>query len=74
MRATAEIWPLPGLEPSRLGKLRVEWRMDRAPWAGVSPAPKQGPQKAFLMTAPAAMSLAAAPLRTRAMAWGSLAG
>ncbi len=74
MSATAESWPPDGLEPSRLGKLRVEWRMDSAPLAGVSPAPKQGPQKAFLSTAPAAISLAVEPLRTRARACGSLAG
>ncbi len=45
----------PGLEPSRLGKLRVVWRMDSAPLAGTSPAPKQGPQNAVRMVAPLAI-------------------
>lgn len=35
--ATAAIWPFPGLEPSRLGKLRVVCRMLNPLWAGVSP-------------------------------------
>ena len=45
---------LPGLLPSRLGKFRVEWRMEKAPLAGTSPAPKQGPQKQLRTEAPAA--------------------
>ena len=55
MSATVETCPLEGLEPSRLGKLRVVCRMESAPCAGVSPAPKQGPQKAVFITAPASM-------------------
>ena len=42
---TPDSWPSPGLDPSRLGKFRVVWRMDRPLLAGTSPAPKQGPQK-----------------------------
>ena len=61
MSATAAVWPSPGLLPSRLAKLRVAWRMDRELLAGVSPAPKQGPQKAGFITHPASMSLAAVP-------------
>ena len=70
MRATAENWPLPGFEPSRFGKLRVVWRMLKALFAGVSPAPKQGPQKAVLNIAPAARRSATAPLRTKSMYTG----
>ena len=55
MRATAESWPSPGLEPSRLGKLRVVWRMESPLFAGVSPAPKQGPQNAVRTVAPASI-------------------
>ncbi len=35
--------------------------MEKAPLAGTSPAPKQGPQKQERMDAPAAMSWAMAP-------------
>ena len=70
MRATAAIWPLPGLEPSRLAKFRVAWRMERVLLAGVSPAPKQGPQKAGFITHPASMSLAAAPFLVTAREMG----
>ena len=55
MRATALSWPFPGLEPSRLGKLRVVCRMERPLLAGVSPAPKHGPQNAVRTMAPASM-------------------
>ena len=70
MRATADIWPFAGLEPSRLAKLRVAWRMDRVLLAGVSPAPKQGPQKADFTSAPASMSFASTPSRMRARLMG----
>ena len=46
MSATEEIWPFCSFEPSLLGKFRVECRMLNALFAGVSPAPKQGPQNA----------------------------
>ena len=48
MSATADIWPWPGLEPSRFGKFLVVWRMENPLWFGVSPAPKQGPQNEVL--------------------------
>ena len=56
MRMTPASWPSAGLEPSRLGKLRVVWRMDSPLLAGTSPAPKQGPQKQGLNSAPEASS------------------
>ena len=62
IRQTPANWPSPGLEPSRLGKLRVVWRMDRPLLAGTSPAPKHGPQKLGLMTAPAASRSPVAPI------------
>ena len=64
IRATPAIWPSPGLEPSRFGKLRVVWRMDSSPLAGVSPAPKQGPQKLSRKMAPALIRSATAPFFT----------
>ena len=70
IRATPASWPLPGLEPSRLGKLRVVWRMDSAPLAGTSPAPKQGPQKAVRMVAPLAISSLITPVRTSSIMMG----
>ena len=72
--ATPAIWPLPGLEPSRLGKLRVVWRMDSEPLAGTSPAPKQGPQKAVRTVAPPAIRLARAPIFISAIMVGWLEG
>jgi len=72
--ATDAIWPFPGLEPSRLGKLRVLWRIERPPLAGTSPAPKQGPQKAVRTVAPVCMSFAIAPFSTRLMKTGWLDG
>ena len=72
--ATPESWPLPGLEPSRLGKLRVVWRMDSAPFAGTSPAPKQGPQKAVRMVAPLAIRSLITPVRTSSIMIGWLPG
>ena len=68
--ATAAIWPFPGLEPSRLGKLRVVCRMLNPLWAGVSPAPKQGPQNAVRITAPAPISSVTAPLVIRSASTG----
>ena len=64
IKATALIWPSPGLEPSRLGKLRVVWRMLNSPLAGVSPAPKQGPQKHSRKMPPALTMSATAPFLT----------
>ena len=64
IRATDAIWPLCSLEPSRFGKFLVEWRMLKPLLAGVSPAPKQGPQKAVFMTAPVSIRAAAAPFFT----------
>ena len=64
IRATALIWPSPGLEPSRFGKLRVVWRMENSPLAGVSPAPKQGPQKHSRKMPPAETMSATAPFLT----------
>ena len=61
IRHTAANWPSPGLEPSRLGKLRVVCRRDRPLLAGTSPAPKQGPQKLGLMMAPEASRSAVEP-------------
>ena len=70
IKATAESCPFPGLEPSRLGKLRVVWRTERALLAGVSPAPKQGPQNAVLIVAPAPMRSAMAPFFTKSKKTG----
>ena len=61
IRATDEIWPFWSFEPSRFGKLRVECLIENALFAGVSPAPKHGPQKAVLSTAPVSIILAAHP-------------
>ncbi len=72
--ATKLICPSPGLEPSRLMKLRVVWRMEKAPLAGVSPAPKQGPQKASRSITPLSTRSAATPLRLMASVTGWLPG
>ena len=72
--ATPDIWPLPGLEPSRLGKLRVVWRRLRPLLAGTSPAPKQGPQKLGLMTAPHSSRSVVAPMRVSSRLTGTLVG
>ena len=72
--ATAESWPAPGFEPSRFGKFRVTWRMHSASWAGVSPAPKQGPQKAVRISAPAWISFSTEPALVSARETGWLAG
>ena len=62
MSITAASCPFAGFEPSRLGKLRVVWRMDSASFAGTSPAPKHGPQKHGLKSAPASKSRCCTPL------------
>ena len=64
MSATEEICPLWSLLPSRFGKFLVVWRMDRALFAGVSPAPKHGPQNAVFTTVPASIRSATAPFFT----------
>ena len=48
--------------------------MLKALFAGVSPAPKQGPQKAVFMTAPVSMMAAAQPFLTSSMYTGMEAG
>ena len=70
MRATADICPCPGFEPSLLGKFLVVWRMEKPLWLGVSPAPKQGPQKAVFMTAPASARSAKMPFLMESMYTG----
>ena len=70
MSATALSWPAPGLEPSRFGKLRVAWRMLSALFAGVSPAPKHGPQNAVFTMAPVAMRSEMAPFASRSINTG----
>ena len=62
IRTTPDSCPSPGLDPSRLGKFRVVWRMDRPLLAGTSPAPKQGPQKQGLKRAPASSRDCCTPL------------
>ena len=72
--ATEEICPLCNLEPSRFGKFLVEWRILNALLAGVSPAPKQGPQNAVFTIVPAAIRSATAPFLTSSIYTGVLAG
>ena len=48
--------------------------MEKAPLAGTSPAPKQGPQKALRMLAPLDISFSSAPLRISSISTGWLAG
>ena len=55
--ATPLSCPSEGFEPSLLGKLRVVCLIERALFEGTSPAPKQGPQKQGLNTAPASRSV-----------------
>ena len=74
MSATAASWPWPGFEPSRLGKLRVVCLSESEPCAGVSAAPKHGPQNAVWTMAPRLISFSVAPLLIRAEATGTLAG
>ena len=63
--ATDAICPFPGLLPSRFGKFLVVWRILKPLLQGVSPAPKQGPQKAVRMIAPASIRSEIAPFFTR---------
>ena len=70
MRATGGELAAARLRASRFGKLRVVWRMLKALFAGVSPAPKQGPQKAVLNIAPGGQKIGTAPLRTKSMYTG----
>ena len=72
--ATEDICPFCSFEPSRLGKFLVEWRILNAWFAGVSPAPKQGPQNAVLSTAPVSISAAAQPFFTNSIYTGMEAG
>ena len=48
-----------------MGKFRVVWRMLKPLLQGVSPAPKQGPQNAVRMMAPASIRSDTAPFFTR---------
>lgn len=48
--------------------------MDSAPFAGTSPAPKQGPQKAVRMVAPLAINSPMTPVRTSSIMMGWLPG
>ena len=48
--------------------------MEKDPFAGTSPAPKQGPQKALRMLAPQAISFSNAPVRISSIRTGWLAG
>ena len=70
MSATDAICPSAGLEPSRLSKFLVVWRTEKPLLQGTSPAPKQGPQKQGLSTAPLSIRAAAAPLLTSAILAG----
>ena len=70
MSATSESCPCPGFDPSRLGKLRVVWRMLRPLFDGTSPAPKHGPQNAGFITTPASMRSAVMPSRVTAIDTG----
>ena len=72
--ATEEICPSPGFEPSRLGKFLVVWRMLNPWFDGVSPAPKQGPQKAVFTTAPASIRAPTEPLPMSSSIAGWLPG
>ena len=71
---TAASCPSPGLLPSRLGKLRVVWRMERLSFAGTSPAPKQGPQKQGFKIAPASVRAENTPFFTSSCCTGMLGG
>jgi len=72
--ATEEICPFCNLLPSLLGKLRVECLILKALLAGVSPAPKQGPQNAVFITPPAAIISAAHPFLINSIYTGIEAG
>ena len=72
--ATELICPFCIFEPSLFGKFLVECLIESALFAGVSPAPKQGPQNAVLIIAPVFMISAARPLLTSSIITGILAG
>ena len=61
IRATDDICPFCNLEPSLLGKFLVECLIENALLAGVSPAPKHGPQNAVLTIAPVSIRSASLP-------------
>ena len=72
--ATDDICPFCNLEPSLLGKFLVECLIENALFAGVSPAPKQGPQNAVLTIAPVSMRSARRPFLASSIYIGVLAG
>ena len=74
IRHTPANWPSAGLEPSRFGKFRVVCRRERPLLAGTSPAPKQGPQKLGLMTAPVSSRSAVVPILVSSRLTGTLVG
>ena len=74
IKATAEICPSSGLEPSRLSKFLVVWRMLKQSFAGTSPAPKQGPQKQERTETPACIKVAIEPFLTSSVKTGWLPG
>ena len=67
IKATEAIWPSFGLLPSLLGKFLVVCLIDNSSLAGVSPAPKQGPQNASLNMAPVETISAIAPSFAKAL-------
>ena len=74
MRATEAVCPSRGFEPSRFGKFLVVWRRLKPRFAGVSPAPKHGPQKAVLTTAPADIRSSRHPFAASSIIAGWLPG
>ena len=72
--ATEDICPFWTLEPSLLGKFLVECLMEKALFEGVSPAPKQGPQKQVFTTTPASMKREMEPFLTSSAYTGMEAG
>ena len=68
--ATEDICPFPGFEPSLLGKFLVTCLILSIPFAGVSPAPKHGPQNAVLIVAPAAINSDIEPFWTSSIITG----
>ena len=72
--ATDDICPFWSLLPSRFGKFLVECLIENALFAGVSPAPKHGPQNAVLRTAPVPRSFAAHPFLISSIYTGIDAG
>ena len=72
--ATEASCPAFGFEPSLFGKFRVVCLMLRLLLAGVSHAPKQGPQKAVLTVAPAVIRSSRVPFSTSSIFMGWLPG